>query len=176
MLHYSIPPGVKIDHQPTYGTVLVLPHLSIILKYLSRTVKNISHSFRAAGKKRSTSILPQLELSVLSKISPYTTDPDHSAMLVQLLLPFLYSNQKEETENNMVKTVSNLLPNLQSPAMFVKPLSKLFSQLSSRFSRQSLCKTFEELAVLDPGFKDVAQILTQVCFVMEFIKFTSIPS
>ena len=154
---------MNTDQQPTYGTLLIIPHLSSILEYLSKTIKNASQSVKAAGKKRIGSVLPEVELSVLSKISPYATDPEHSASLIRLLFPCLRCTQKEETENNTIKTIANLLSNLQNPESVVKPLARLFSQISSRFSRQSLCKAFDELAALDPKFKSVAQIVTQVC-------------
>lgn len=62
----------------------------------------------------------------------------------------------------MLKTIENLLSNIDSPLEFVKPLGKLFSQFNSRSSRQLLCEIFQKLAQLEPSFGQVATIVTQL--------------
>lgn len=107
-------------------------------------------------------ILPQRELSVLSKISPFVKDAKQSATLIGVLLPFLSSSQKEETANNILKTVKSLLANVERPRDFVTPLSKLFSQINTRSTRQCLCDVFLELANVDSSFSpDACEILAR---------------
>lgn len=108
-------------------------------------------------------ILPQRELSVLSKISPFVKDAKQSATLIDVLLPFMGSSQKEETANNMLKTVKSLLAKVDTPRDFVTPLSKLFSQINTRSTRQCLCDVFLELANVDSSFSsETCEILARV--------------
>ena len=149
------------DNKPSYGTLLVLPHISGILEYLSHSVQRAIGSSK--GKSKGKVILPQRELSVLSKISPFVKDAKHSATLVYVLLPFLSSSQKEETANNILKTVKSLLANVETPRDFVTPLSKLFSQINSRSTRQCLCDVFLGLANVDSSFSpDAYEILVRL--------------
>lgn len=138
------------ETRPSYGTLLVLPHISKLLEYLSRSVKRAIDSSK--GKNRGKDILPQRELSVLSKISPFVKDAGESATLIEVLLPFLNSYQKEETANNILKTVKSLLANVETPRNFVASLSKLFSQINARSTRQCLCEVFLELGNIDSSF------------------------
>lgn len=108
-------------------------------------------------------VLPQRELSVLSKISPFVKDSKQSAILIGVLLPLLSSSQKEETANNILKTVKSLLANVDRPKDFVTPLSKLFSQMSTRSTRKCLCDVFLELANVDSSFSsDACEILSRL--------------
>ncbi|XP_048578586.1 small subunit processome component 20 homolog isoform X2 [Nematostella vectensis] len=145
---------------PSYSTKLVLPHLSSLLDHLRATVKTLSKSSKKNGLKRSA--LPKLELSVFSKISPFVNTAEDSESLIRLLLPFLYMRQREETENNTLRTIQNLLRNVESPSSFSKPLGRLFSQLNARTSRQSLCEVFQEIAKLEPHFEVIASIVVDM--------------
>ena len=108
-------------------------------------------------------ILPPRELSVLSKISPFVKDAKQSATLIGVLLPFLISSQKEETANNILKTVKSLLGNVDTPRDSVTPLSRLFSQINTRSTRQCLCDVFLELANVDSSFSsDACEILSRL--------------
>ena len=155
-----IPANYIHEDRPSYGTSLVLPHISEILEYLSRSVK---HAIDNSAKNKGKVILPQRELSVLSKISPFVKDAKQSATLIEVLLPFMGSSQKEEAANNILTTVKSLLANVDSPRDFVTPLSKLFSQISARSTRQCLCEVFLELVNVDSSFSSKScELLTQV--------------
>ncbi|EDO33281.1 predicted protein, partial [Nematostella vectensis] len=145
---------------PSYSTKLVLPHLSSLLDHLRATVKSLSKSSKKNSLKRSA--LPKLELSVLSKISPFVNTAEDSESLIRLLLPFLYMRQREETENNTLRTIQNLLRNVESPSSFSKTLGRLFSQLNARTSRRSLCEVFQEIAKLEPHFEVIASIVVDM--------------
>ena len=145
-----MPSNYDHENKPSYGALLVLPHTPQILEYLSHSVKRAIENSR--GKNKGKVNLPQRELSVLSKISPYVKDAAESATLIEVLLPFLSSSQKEETANNILKTVQSLLGNMDSPRHLVTPLSKLFSQISTRSTRQCLCDVFLELAKVDLSY------------------------
>ena len=146
---YRVPSNLSHGITPSYGTLLVLPHVTEILEYLSRSVKQaIDNSRKNKGKV----ILPQRELSVLSKISPFVKDAKQSATLIEVLLPLLNSSQKEGATNDILTTIKSLLANIDSPRDFVTPLSKLFSQINLRSTRQCLCEVFVELANVDASF------------------------
>lgn len=157
---YSSPTS-SLESTIPYGTRLVLPHLSIIIQHLVQTVKALTKSSKQ-GPRKSKAALPKLELSVLSKISPFVSDPENSAALIKLLLPFIYLRQREETESDTISTIKNLLSNVESPASFTKQLGRLFAQLNSRTSRQRLCEVFEEIARLDPSYETISVIVTQM--------------
>jgi len=145
----KVPSNLSHGITPSYGTLLVLPHVTEILEYLSRSVKQaIDNSRKNKGKV----ILPQRELSVLSKISPFVKDAKQSATLIEVLLPLLNSSQKEGAANDILTTIKSLLANIDSPRDFVTPLSKLFSQINLRSTRQCLCEVFVELANVDASF------------------------
>lgn len=149
------------DNKASYGTLLVLPHISGILEYLSHSVQRAINNSK--GKNKGKVILPQRELSVLSKISPFVKDAKQSATLIDVLLPFLSSSQKEETANNILKTVKSLLANVERPREFGTLLSKLFSQINTRSTRQCLCDVFLELANVDSSFSpDACKILARL--------------
>ena len=134
--------------------------MSDILKYLSRSVKQAIENSR---KNKGKVILPQRELSVLSKISPFVKDAEQSSTLINVLLPFVNSSQKEETSNNILSTIKGLLPNVDAPREFATSLSKLFSQLTSRSTRQSLCDVFLELSNVDSSFSPkTCELLSQL--------------
>lgn len=156
-----MPSSYHHENTPSYGTLLVLPHISQVLEYLSHSVKRAIENSK--GKNKGKVILPQRELSVLSKISPFVKDATQSATLIEVLLPFLSSSQKEETANNILKTIKSLLANVDSPRDFVTPLSKLFSQINTRSTRQSLCEAFLELAKVDSGYSsETCEILARL--------------
>ena len=138
----------------------MLPHISPILEHLNITMKCLKES--SGGKKKSRPVLPSLELSVLSKISPFVSHPEHSVTLIKVLLPCLYISQKEDAENSTLRAIKNLLSNVSAPSTFLKPLSKLFSRLGSRSSRQCLCEVFSRLAELDVSLSKLAVILSQI--------------
>ena len=155
-----LPTGYNQENRPSYGTLLVLPHLSEILAYLNRSVKKaIENKFK---HKRKLGV-PLRELSVLSKISPFVKDAQQSATLLEVLLPLLNSSQKEESANNILATIKGLLANVDSPRQFVLPLSKLFSQIDARSTREYLCEVFLELANVDVSFSlKSSELLGQV--------------
>ena len=115
------------------------------------------------GKAKRKVILPQRELSVLSKISSFVKDSQQSSMLIGVLVPVLRSSLKEETINNILNTIRNLLSNVGSPKEFAVVFSRLFSQIIARRSRQYLCEIFSELSSLDASFSvKTSEILSQL--------------
>lgn len=98
----------------------VLPYVSIILEYLNkrirRTTKNLS---KMKGKLCKTHLVTKTELSVLSHISPYIVDSDQSLHLCRLMVSILNMTNKEESKVEMLKSIKNLLKNVQDPMVNV---------------------------------------------------------
>lgn len=165
---FSFFPSIRIfssyefhENRPSYGTLLVLPHLPQLLEYLSRSVQQAIDSSK--GKNKGKDMLPQRELSVLSKLSPFVKDANESSTLIEVLLPFMSSYQKEETANNILKTVKSLLVNVETPRNFVSSLSKLFSQIIVRSTRQCLCDVFLEVGNIDSTFSsEICDVLADL--------------
>ncbi|XP_060633217.2 small subunit processome component 20 homolog [Anolis sagrei] len=134
---------------PTLGIKLILPHVPVILQYLSKTMFTVDKM-----KKKKYRAQISKELSILSKISKFIKDKNQSSILIGLLLPFLHqSNIMQDTEIDILETVQNLLNHCLNPTSFLKPLAKLFSVVQNKLSRQTLCIVFESLSHLDSNLK-----------------------
>ena len=143
-----------------YGTQLVLPNVLIILNFLSKSIERTTKDLsKAKGKLAKISPVSNVELSVLSKISPYITDSKQSLILVRLMLPILNATQKEESRVGMLKSIKNLLQNLEDPMVFYGQFSRLFSSLRGREARTELCKVFLSIAGKNGSVSEHAQLL-----------------
>lgn len=142
------------------GTQLVLPHVSTILAYLNKSIKQTTKDMsKARGKLAKTSPVSSTELSVLSKISPYIVDSEQSLVLVRLMLPILNATQKEESQIGMLRSIKNLLKNVMDPMIFFGQFSRLFSSLHSRAARIELCDVFSSIAQKRVNLSECAQLL-----------------
>uniref|UniRef100_A0A4W6DX27 UTP20 small subunit processome component n=1 Tax=Lates calcarifer TaxID=8187 RepID=A0A4W6DX27_LATCA len=113
----------------THGSRLLLPHISTLLQYLSRVVRNTERlkkkKFRAQVAK---------ELNILSKVSRFVSDKEQSSVLISLLLPYLQKgNNPQETEIDILATVQNLLRQCVQPSAFLP--TKVRSHLNAFDSR-----------------------------------------
>ncbi|XP_029455579.1 small subunit processome component 20 homolog [Rhinatrema bivittatum] len=146
------------EASPSMGMRLILPHVSTILQYLSRSMLNAEKirkkKFRAQVSK---------ELNILSKISKLLQDQEQSSVLVTLLLSYLHkSNIAQDTEIDILETVQNLLRHCLNPTVFLKPLGKLFSVVQNKLSRQTLCATFQVLSDLDHGLTYITDVVIKM--------------
>ncbi|KAH0616783.1 hypothetical protein JD844_028173, partial [Phrynosoma platyrhinos] len=134
---------------PSMGVKLILPHVPVILQYLSKTMFTVDKM-----KKKKYRAQVSKELNILSKISKFIKDKSQSSILIGLLLPFLHqSNIMQDTEIDILETVQNLLKHCLNPTSFLKPLAKLFSVVQNKLSRQTLCIVFESLSRLESNLK-----------------------
>jgi uncharacterized tellurite resistance protein B-like protein len=157
---FSIPSDLSQDTAVPYGTRLVLPHVPTILDYLNKSIKRTTKDLsKAKGKLAKISPVSNVELSVLSKISPHITDPEQSLQLVRLMLPILNATRKEESQVGMLKSIKNLLQNVVDPMVFYGQFSKLFASLQSREARTELCEVFSSIAMHDESLSEYAQLL-----------------
>uniref|UniRef100_H0V054 UTP20 small subunit processome component n=1 Tax=Cavia porcellus TaxID=10141 RepID=H0V054_CAVPO len=166
----------------TVGGRLILPHVPVILQYLSKT----TISAEKVKKKKNRAQVSK-ELGILSRISKFMKDKEQSSMLITLLLPFLHhGNLAQDTEVDVLVTVQNLLQHCLDPTSFLKPLAKLFSVIKNKLSRQLLCTVFQGLSDFESGLKyitDVAKLnafdkrhLDEINFDVRFTEFQAIMS
>lgn len=123
---------------------------------MKRTSKDLA---KAKGKLSKISLLSKLELSVLSKISPFIRDPDHSLVLVRLIIPILNASREEKAQIGMLQSVANLLKNVAAPTAFYTQLSRLFSTLHKRDARNELCEVFSSIFEKDETLSEVSSLL-----------------
>ncbi|KAI5094075.1 small subunit processome component 20-like [Silurus meridionalis] len=152
-------PGSDITKESlTIGSRLLLPHIPAVLQYLGGVVRN---SDRLKKKKFRAQV--SKELNILSKISRFVADKEQSSTLVRLLLPYLHKpNIAEETELDILNTVQNLLRQCSEPTVFLKPLSKLFSNVRNKPCRKVLCEIFKTLSDLDNELKYIADVVVEL--------------
>uniref|UniRef100_A0A3P8T3I9 UTP20 small subunit processome component n=1 Tax=Amphiprion percula TaxID=161767 RepID=A0A3P8T3I9_AMPPE len=148
-------PGHCCCNSLTQGSRLLLPHVSTLLHYLSRVVRNTDRlkkkKFRAQVAK---------ELNILSKVSRFVSDREQSSVLISLLLPYLQKgNNPQETEIDILATVQNLLRQCLQASAFLRPLAKLFSIIHNKLPRQALTSVFQTLSDLDPSLTYITDVL-----------------
>ncbi|KAA0720706.1 Small subunit processome component 20 -like protein [Triplophysa tibetana] len=142
----------------TVGCRLLLPHVSVVLQYLSGVVRN---SERLKKKKFRTQV--SKELNVLSKISRFVTDKQQSSTLISLLLPYLHKpNTAPETVLDILRTVQNLLRQCSDSGVFLKPLCKLCSVIHDKVPRQALCEAFKTLSELNGDLTYIKDIVIEL--------------
>ncbi|KAM6214358.1 small subunit processome component 20 homolog [Rhynchocyon petersi] len=147
--------SLSISESITIGGRLILPHVPVILQYLSKT----TISAEKVKKKKNRAQVSK-ELGILSKISKFMKDEAQSSLLITLLLPFLHrANIAEETEVDILVTVQNLLKHCLDPASFLKPLARLFSVIKNKLSRQLLCVVFQTLSDFEGGLKYITDVV-----------------
>uniref|UniRef100_A0A8C5PLM5 UTP20 small subunit processome component n=1 Tax=Leptobrachium leishanense TaxID=445787 RepID=A0A8C5PLM5_9ANUR len=149
---------ITSEESPTIGTRLIVPHISAVLRYLSKSMLNAEKM-----RKRKYSAQVSKELGILSKISKFIQDRDQSNILVNLLISYLHkSNTAQDTEIEILETVQNLLRHCTNPSGFLKPLGRLFAVIQNKLSRQTLCTTFQVLSELNPELEYITEMVTKL--------------
>ena len=149
-----------MDNTASYGVQLILPHVTTLFDYLSKSVKRTSkHLAKAKGKLSKISIVSQHELPVLSKISPFIVDAEHSLVLIRLIVPILNASRKEDAQIGMLKSIANLLKNVHTPSLFLAQISRLFSTLHAREARNELCRVFTSISERERTLAEQARLV-----------------
>ncbi|KAM9772369.1 small subunit processome component 20 homolog [Syngnathus typhle] len=142
----------------TQGSRLLLPHITTLLDYLSRVVRNTDRL-----KKKKLRPHVSKELNILSKISRFVRDKEQSSMLIEILLPYLLRGKNsQETELDILATVQNLLQQCVQPSAFLQPLTKLFSVIHNKDPRKALTCVFHTLSDMDPSLSYIADVATKL--------------
>ncbi|XP_056878552.1 small subunit processome component 20 homolog [Takifugu flavidus] len=140
------------------GSRLLLPHISLLLGYLSGVVRNTDRL-----KRKKFRVQVAKELNILSKISRFVSEKEQSSVLIGLLLPYLQrANNPQETEIDILATVQNLLRQSVEPSAFLQPLSKLFSIIQNKLPRQALTNVFQTLSDLDPSLSYITDMASKL--------------
>jgi U3 small nucleolar RNA-associated protein 20 len=143
---------------------VVKPHLSILLGNLTTLVE------RTKGDQNLSSPLAQRQISVLSQVAHYITEPTQASILMGLLSPLLRKPGKvvpEKTKVNLLTVLNNLfalVPELSNPASpthgrVYELLSHLFLTFRSNGARTALTSTFNRLATVNTDLQALACLL-----------------
>ncbi|KAM8884134.1 small subunit processome component 20 homolog [Synchiropus picturatus] len=142
----------------TRGSLLLLPHISTLLRYFSGIVQ---YTDRLKKKKFRDQV--SKELNILSKVSRFVSDNRESLVLIRLLLPHLLKGKNaEETEIDILATVQNLLRQCEQPSACLRTLSRLFSIIHNKLPRQALTNVFQTLSDLDPSLDHITEVATKL--------------
>ncbi|XP_038143159.1 small subunit processome component 20 homolog [Cyprinodon tularosa] len=151
--------GAVIGEEPLpQGSRLLLPHISTLLSYFSRLVRN-----KDRLKKKKFRAQVAKELNILSKVSRFVSDTEQSSVLINLLLPYvLKGNNSQETEIDLLATIQNLLRRSVQPSAFLRPIGKLFAIIHNKLPRQALTNVFQTLSDLDPSLTYITDLATKL--------------
>uniref|UniRef100_A0A3Q2C7Z2 UTP20 small subunit processome component n=1 Tax=Cyprinodon variegatus TaxID=28743 RepID=A0A3Q2C7Z2_CYPVA len=131
------------------GSRLLLPHISTLLSYFSRLVRN-----KDRLKKKKFRAQVAKELNILS-VSRFVSDTEQSSVLINLLLPYLLKgNNSQETEIDLLATIQNLLRRSVQPSAFLRQIGKLFAIIHNKLPRQALTNVFQFLNAFDSRHLD----------------------
>ncbi|XP_077957697.1 small subunit processome component 20 homolog isoform X1 [Gasterosteus aculeatus] len=142
----------------TQGSRVLLPHVSTLLQYLSRVVRNTG---RLKQKKFKAHVAK--ELNILSKVSRFVSDKEQSTVLIRLLLPYLLKGlNSQEITIDILATLQNLLRQCVKPSAFLRPLCKLFAVINNQLPRQALNNVFQTLSDLEPNLLYITELATKL--------------
>ncbi|XP_074650347.1 small subunit processome component 20 homolog [Tubulanus polymorphus] len=148
---------VATDIEVNYGSRLLLPHVPVVLQYLSSVVREMT----SQKPKKSA---PTRDLNILSHISQYVKDAQQSGVIINLFLPYLARLvvKDEDAEVHIINSLANLIKQVDQPVDFVIPVSKLFSVIINRLSRTALCSIVLSIADKAPWLKEAAEIVDKL--------------
>ncbi|KAL4233743.1 hypothetical protein ACF0H5_008423 [Mactra antiquata] len=137
------------------GTRLLLPHIPDILVYIQTFVTKLNVQWNKHNMR---------ELEILSRISSFVEDENMSSTLVKLLLPFLNPKLSKplKVEEDILRSIINLLKQISDRSCFFESISKLFACLTQRTSRVLLAEAFMIVCEEDEVLIPLASIVHQL--------------
>ncbi|KIY44004.1 hypothetical protein FISHEDRAFT_52291 [Fistulina hepatica ATCC 64428] len=152
----------------TISNAMIRPHVSVLLRNL--TVLTERMKTRTDESFSLTSTLGQRQISLLSRLSVYSTDRDQATTLLRLICPLLLKSTKlvpEKIKSDQLKIVETLIPLVpdlskeQSPvfAEVYDILSTMFQSLRSRQARLIAVDSFSRLATVNPSLSCIAALI-----------------
>ncbi|CAH1799075.1 unnamed protein product [Owenia fusiformis] len=148
----------SFEEAPSYGVKLLFPHVPLVFAHLSRVVAKM------AEKRTGKQTVPAKELAILSRLSIFVTEPEQSAVVIGLLIPFLAANVSlnQETGLSILKTVCNLIRLVHNPGQFIRPICRLFSAIDDRMARNALCDVIRVIGDKNESLKKLADLLCKL--------------
>ncbi|XP_046556646.1 LOW QUALITY PROTEIN: small subunit processome component 20 homolog [Haliotis rubra] len=140
------------------GVGLLRPYIPDVLVFLKKSIQSIGSSLSNRKQGFVT------ELKMLAKVSCHVTSDDQCTLLCSMLLPFLDQKVKRtmDVEENVLNSIVNLTKVLQSPREFYRPVSKLFSVLCNRQSRNQLCTILKTIGEKCPEYRDISLVVEKL--------------
>lgn len=133
-----------------YGSAMLLPHVVNILAYIERQLKR--HAKQGATRT---------ELTILSRISEFASDPTTCDTLLTLVLPILHrkANDSEEVVVQLLTTVINLSKRVEKPVIHLRPIQHLLAQISAAPPRKMLMQLLDIVSKEDEALQENLKIL-----------------
>uniref|UniRef100_A0A6P7FQB3 Small subunit processome component 20 homolog n=1 Tax=Diabrotica virgifera virgifera TaxID=50390 RepID=A0A6P7FQB3_DIAVI len=145
---------VGIVDNLNYGSMILLPHVSIILSKIEKKLLTKSKN------------LNQKELFILSRISELVWDPLLSDKILDLLLPVVLKkcakSIPEEVVLKYITTILNLMQNVEKPEIHLKQVSPLFFQVSYPSSRKLLVQIVDVMFKKSDGLKLIPELVGEL--------------
>ncbi|XP_067674264.1 small subunit processome component 20 homolog [Haliotis asinina] len=140
------------------GVGLLRPYIPDVLVFLKKSIQSMG--FSLSNRKQGF----VTELKMLAKVSCHVTSDDQCTLLCSMLLPFLDQKVKRtmDVEENVLSSIVNLTKVLQSPREFYRPVSKLFSVLCNRQSRNQLCTILKTIGEKCPEYRDISLVVEKL--------------
>ncbi|CAG9813428.1 unnamed protein product [Phaedon cochleariae] len=140
----------------TYGISILIPHVSIILDKIKRKLQTKTKS------------LNERELFILSGISEMVLEPEMSDKVLNLLLPVVRKKCNvsfpEDLTLKYIKTVHNLIRNVEKPEVHLEELSPLFAEIAYPSCRKLLCQSLHIIAnnANEEKLKSAAEFISEL--------------
>ncbi|XP_063423263.1 small subunit processome component 20 homolog isoform X1 [Mytilus trossulus] len=136
------------------GMKLLVPHVPAILSHIQSTVVGVKLKDKHLTK----------ELEILSRLSEFVTDQSQCSTLVTLLLPFLSEGlfRSQKIENDILKSVRNLLKIVDNKQDFFRSICKLCGHIQSRHGRTLVCSILEVISSGDENLEKIASVVTEL--------------
>ncbi|XP_072378550.1 small subunit processome component 20 homolog [Diabrotica undecimpunctata] len=145
---------VGIVDNLNYGSMILLPHVSIILSKIEKKLLTKSKN------------LNQKELFILSRISELVWDPLLSDKILDLLLPVVLKkcakSLPEEVVLKYITTILNLMQNVAKPEIHLKQVSPLFFEVSYPSSRKLLVQIVNAMFKKSDGLKLISELVGEL--------------
>ncbi|XP_014218857.1 small subunit processome component 20 homolog [Copidosoma floridanum] len=144
---------IATDDLVNYGSALLVPHVTDILLYLQR---------KLSKDKRGR--VNRAEMTILSRVSEFTTEPKICDTLLSLTLPILkkQATSSEEIVTSLLTTVTNLVAHVEDPKKHLRPSLQLLGLITHAPARLMLMTLLQKLSKGSEFLKTSQQLLKEL--------------
>eukprot|EP00047_Mylnosiga_fluctuans_P015284 m.44907 g.44907 ORF g.44907 m.44907 type:complete len:2742 (-) comp5850_c0_seq1:279-8504(-) len=147
----------------------IAPHVSLLLQNMAELLQaeqSVADANKRKKKKERTRTRAvasgRLGLSILSRLSPYATDPEHAAILVGLLVPYLEQERRDVSDSArrmILDTIKNCVRIAPDIGKHYNALCDIYAWLDAPMARTALSQLFEVLAASRPALAALVPVL-----------------
>lgn len=140
---------LNLEVPPNFGTLLVFPHISLIIKRMRMTIKNLSN--------KQNGHVPKGLLHILSRLGELMTDPKQNRDMIAILLPLVKKTEHND-QGAILVTVENFMKNVEAPEEFLKTVTQLYAFLENHDARICLDRIMQIISRNCKRYKNVATV------------------